>query len=101
MAGGAANPNWNGTLAAATIDTVTLAAGPNVYEIVNVDGTSRIDYTLDGSAPVVGGNTKSRVLPAVPFIDVVNVKSDGSTVIKLISAGTPKYAIQAQAGPEV
>lgn len=101
MASGAANPNYNSTLAAATIDTVTLSAGPAVIEIMNVDGTSRIDYTTDGSAPVVGGNTKTRTLPATQCVDVVNVKSDGSTVIKLISAGTPKYSIQVQAGPEV
>lgn len=100
MASGDAEPNYHSQLAAGTVDTVTLEEGFNMYEIYNVDGSARIDYTLDGSTPAEGGSATGRVLPATIAVDVVNVKSDGSTVVKLISTGTPHYSIQAVAGPE-
>jgi len=82
------------------VDTVELAPGQTMYEIVNVDGTARIDYTADGSAPLVGGTPTGRVLPPCICVDTIFVNPNGSTVIKLISAGTPHYTIQTTAGPE-
>lgn len=98
MATGTANPNYESALVANTADTITLPTGWAEAQIINVDGTSRIDYTVDGSTPVVGGGTSSysgRVLPAVAgYTDTINVKYNTAEVIKLISAGTPHYAIE-------
>src|SRR3974377_1386187 len=102
MATGNATPNYQGVLVASTIDTITLPTpSSSQYEIVNVDGVARIDYTLDGTAPTVGGATggTGRALAGVAGArDVVNAKPEGGGVVKLISSGTPHYSIQAVAG---
>lgn len=100
MADESATPNYHGQLEADTIDTITLASGPSVYEILATDASARIDYTTDGSDPVVGGSPTGRCIPPTYAVDIVYVPSDGSGVIKLISAGTPTYSIEAVAGPE-
>jgi hypothetical protein len=101
VSSGTAAPNWHSQLAAGVVDTIELASDFQIYEIISDDGSSRIDYTADGSAPVVGGSLTGRVLPAGAItIDTVYVNPNGSTVIKLKSAGTPTYSIQASQGPE-
>jgi hypothetical protein len=97
-------PNIQAALVASTVDTITLPTpAASQYEIVNVDGTGRIDYTLDGSTPVAGGSTGTYTGRALAGIagakDVVNTKPEGGGQIKLISAGTPHYSVQAVAGP--
>jgi len=97
MASGTANPNYDSVLVANTVDTVTLPANTSERWIVeNVDGVSRIDFTTDGTTPVVGGGAGTgRVLPAaVGAQEVVAIPYASGGSIKLISAGTPHYAIE-------
>ena len=101
MASGTAQPNYHSQLAANEIDVVTIQnAGAPAYEIINDDGIARIDYTIDGSTPVVGGSKTGRCLPACICIDTITVNPNGSTRVQLISASTPHYSIEAVAGPE-
>jgi len=86
---------YNKTLAAATEDTVTFARAEEYVEVYT-DGTSAIYFTVDGSAPAVDG-ARSLLLPASPAVRTVKVpRRDAPTVVKLISAGTPKYSVAKQ-----
>lgn len=93
MATGTANPNYHGQLTANTVDTITMSTTWDDINVINDDGTSRIDYTVDGSTPVVGGSVTGRVLPAAICVDTCPTEYATAVVIKLISAGTPKYSI--------
>lgn len=80
------------TLTASTVDTVTFAADvQGNVRIVNLDGTDRIYITTDGSTPTVGG-AATHVLPAA--MSVLELDITGASV-KLISAGTPTYSVEA------
>jgi hypothetical protein len=94
-----ANPNYHGTLVGSAVDTITLLTNPAVVEIVNVSGATAIYYTVDGSAPTVGG-VNTRVVPAAAGArDRVNISPDATGVVKLISSGTPTYSVEPVAGP--
>ncbi len=81
-------------LAAATVDTVTLSADYAEVEVVNRTGDAEIFFTVDGATPAVAGND-THVLPAAIGGVTVNPNADGgNTVVKLISAGTPKYTVR-------
>jgi hypothetical protein len=82
------------TLVATTVDTVQFARAVEAVEIYT-DGTSSIYFTLDGSAPTVGGAT-TLFLPATPSVRTVKINGRGNTTVKLISSGTPKYSVAAQ-----
>lgn len=83
------------TLVANTVDTVTFQRNAGTIEVVS-DGADEIYFTVDGSTPTVAGNS-TYGLPAVASAKLVKVppanRTGGSTVVKLISAGTPKYSI--------
>lgn len=94
MATGTASPNYHGQLTANTVDTITMDRDWGTVQVINDDGTSRIDFTVDGTAPVVGGTATGRVLPAAICVDSdAGIAGNAVTVVKLISAGTPKYSI--------
>lgn len=109
MASATASPNYHGQLTANTIDTITMSQIWSSIQIIASETTApaRIDYTIDGSAPVVGGSPAGRVLPATPCVDVVSpgsvtviaivaggeTSTTGPMIIKLVSAGTPHYEI--------
>lgn len=82
------------TLVASTVDTVTLTNTQiDEVEILNRDGSAEIYFTVDGTAPTVGGNN-TNVLPAAVGSVVVGVRrAAGGVVVKLISAGTPAYSV--------
>lgn len=93
----------HGTLVAATVATVTVTADTDTVsavlgdttttkvEVVNRSGAAEIYFTVDGTAPTVGG-TASYVLPAsICSYSVEGVH--GSVVVKLISSGTPTYSV--------
>lgn len=102
----------HGTLTANTVATVTLPTrsnpnAPGAYssvEIINVDGNaiiyfrvlSAVDSTA-GIAPTVAGND-CEILPAVPNAMILSPPAEGGdpVVVKLISAGTPKYSVRAE-----
>lgn len=86
------------TLAANTVDTVTISRQHDPVEVWT-DGTAAVYFTVDGSAPTVGGNTTYEVPAGSPAVrDGVQVPASGNTVVKLISAGTPKYSVTAPGG---
>lgn len=85
------------TLQGSTVKTVTLDKDYHVVEVVNVDGASAVYFTIDNVSPTVAGDD-CEVLPAAigalqvadpPQRVVVN-----PTVVKLISAGTPKVSVK-------
>jgi len=82
------------TLTAATVDTVTFSADLDQVEVVNEDGAAAIYFTVDGSTPQVAGNN-TYYLPAAIGGLQVTVPTSGNTVVKVISAGTPKYGVSA------
>lgn len=100
MPSGTGNPNHHGTLTAGQIDTITMSQPWRTLQVINVDGSARIDYTTDGSTPVEGGSPTGRVLPAAVCADSVagfteSPSTDVETpiTVKLISVGTPAYSI--------
>lgn len=88
----------NGTLTAATVDTVTLRACKTVT-VVNQTGASPIYFTLGTvdtprAAPTVGGDD-CYMLPAVigALTIPVTTPSTSPIVVQVISAGTPGYSV--------
>lgn len=97
------------TLVASTVTTLTLdlvdpvadlasfetPAGPRV-EVLNVDGAAEVYFTTDGTTePTVGGNG-CHVLPAaIGAVEVADRTAGATSVIKLISSGTPKVSVRA------
>lgn len=86
------------TLAANTVDTVTIARAHDPVEVW-ADGTAAVYFTVDGSTPVVGANGTYEI-PAGGAAVRDNVQTPGTanTVVKLISTGTPKYSVTAPGG---
>lgn len=95
MATGTASPNYDGTLTANTVDTIAMDRGWDTIQIINEDTALTIWYTVDGSTPAVGGATggTARVLPP-QTVDTPLIPNSVAVVVKLISSGTPKYAIE-------
>jgi hypothetical protein len=88
-----ANPQ-HFTLVANTPKVVTLDANYGVVEITNVDGAAVIYVSTDGTTnPTVAGDGFD-VLPAT--INSVDLKdgSTGTSVVRLISAGTPFVSVR-------
>ena len=83
------------TLTAATVETVTIDRNASTVRVMNRDGAAEIYYTLDGSAPTVGGATTYALPAAISSEDrpVPSVTS-ATTVVKMISSGTPKFSVQ-------
>lgn len=106
----------HGTLVAATVATVTITRPPGPafagvdangaatsrtlervianVQVLNRDGADEIYFTVDGSTPVVGAEDNF-VLPAAISARTEAVAEDDTVVVKLISAGTPTYSIEA------
>jgi hypothetical protein len=79
------------TLAASTVDAVTLDAGSPQVEIVNL-GASPIYVTIDGSVPTVGGD-ETFIVTAYGALKV-DVRT-ATKVVKLICAAAQTYSVQA------
>lgn len=78
------------TLVASTVDTVTFHDTPRAVAIIS-DGADEIYFTVDGTAPTVGGANTYKI-PALPAQRVINAVS--GQPVKLISAGTPTYDVE-------
>jgi hypothetical protein len=91
MAEHTAERSAHGTLVAATVDTVTLGADWAHVEVTNLDTTSPIYVRVDGTAPTVAGE-ETFVVPAGGY-RILEVPTATDTVVELISAGTPDYAV--------
>lgn len=73
------------------VDTVTFVEDLQLVTIIS-DGADAVYYTLDGSAPTVGGKN-CYVIPAGGGADTREPKAP-STTVKLISAGAPTLSVQ-------
>lgn len=92
MASYSVTASKHATLSASTVDTVTLGSSDvDTAYVVNVDGAGVIYATGDGTAPTVAGDNIPVIIPALAgawaVVDVVG------SAVKLISAGTPQYAV--------
>lgn len=89
----------HGTLVAATVATVTFAKD---YPVVMVthrspSNTNPIYFTVDGSTPTAAGDDTFVVMPGGWRSVVASTdQADSSTVVKLISAGTPDYSVEGE-----
>lgn len=88
----AASPQ-HATLVASTVTTLTFDVDFNRVEVMNLDGAAEVYFTASTTAPTVGG-TGCHVLPAVISSCEVEPTTSGATVVKLISAGTPKVSVR-------
>lgn len=89
----------HGTLTAATVATVTFAADYRVVMVTHRSSsdTNPIYFTVDGSTPTVAGDDTFVCMPGGwRSVASQNDNSDGSTVIKLISTGTPAYSVEGE-----
>ncbi|MGW7350960.1 hypothetical protein [Streptomyces sp. NPDC054784] len=80
------------TLTAGQATTVTFPDDVDEIEILSHDGAAAVYFTVDGTAPAVEGRS-SRVLPAAVTSVQVEPPTAGPTVVKLISAATPKVSV--------
>jgi hypothetical protein len=83
------------TLVANTVKTITLDDDYQSLEVVNVDGVAAVYLTVNGGTPTVAGDG-TIVLPAAitGFEMHGEVAGSGATVVRLISAGTPKVSVR-------
>jgi hypothetical protein len=79
-------------LAANAVDTVNFAKDLNRIEVVS-DGTAAVYVTTDGPDPAVGSAAAWELPAGGATIREIVVPTLGNTVVKLISAGTPKYSV--------
>lgn len=80
-------------LVAATVATLTFDQDFTAIEVLNVDGAAEVYGRIGADAPTVGG-TGCFVLPAAISSLELPVYTAGPTVVKLISAGTPKVSVR-------
>lgn len=78
------------TLVASTADTVAFTTDWPAVEVVNKDASAAIYFTVSGVAPTVAGDDTLYVGPGQSVIERSNVLTDP---VKLISSGTPAYAV--------
>jgi hypothetical protein len=64
-------------------------------EALNVTGTAAVYFTTDGTTPVVGANGTHCLPAAIGFVEVNDETSGPTSVIKLISSGTPTVSVRA------
>jgi len=85
------------TLAASTVDTVTLTAINGSVTVINRSGTSEIYFTVAVSSPVVPtiGGANIYVLPAATCSPQIPFAGSKQVAVSLISSGTPTYSIEA------
>ncbi len=88
----AASPQ-HATLVANTVTTITFDEDFARIEAVNVDGVAAVYFRCDGVNPVIAA-TGTHVLPAAIGSVEVQPRTAGPTVVKLISAGTPKVSVR-------
>ncbi len=83
----------HGQLTGGVVAVLTFDRDFDKGEVLNRDGTDEIWGRFGTVDPTVGG-TGCFVLPAAVNADVLDVYTSGNTVVRLISAGTPKYSVR-------
>lgn len=79
MASYTGNSSVTATLAAATVDTVTLLKLFNSVTVINESSTGVISFTIDGSTPTAGGNDTYSVPPNSPYTVRMNPRLQGES----------------------
>lgn len=87
--------SYGNIMVASTVDTVTIARDAETVRITIDAAAAAIFFTTDGSTPTVNGANCYRVPASVGASVEATVTGVSPTVIKLISAGTPTYSVEA------
>lgn len=82
------------TLVAATSKTFTFDLNFGRVEILNVDGAAAVYISTDGSTPTVAGDGFDVLPAAIGAVELPDRTTTATTVVKLISAGTPKVSVR-------
>lgn len=82
------------TLVADTVATLTFDSNFGRVEVLNVDGAAAVYFRTDGTAPTVAGAGSHVVPAAIGSVEVSDDTAGQNTVVKLISAGTPKVSVR-------
>ncbi len=82
------------TLVADTVATLTFDKNFARIEVLNVDGAAAIYFRSDGVAPTVAGTGCHVVPAAIGSVEVDDDTAGQVSVVKLISAGTPKVSVR-------
>lgn len=83
------------TLAAATVDTVTLGVEASAVKVTMLSGTDPIYFRCDGQNPAIAGAYARIVAPMAGQAVTVNVVTPGLTKVTLIAAGASSYSVEA------
>lgn len=87
------------TLSAASVASLTFDSDFSTVEVMNVDGAAAVYVSVDGStSPTVAGTGFHVVPAAVGAALELPVLTNGNTVVKLISAGTPRVSVRGIGG---
>ncbi len=81
------------TLVANTVTNLTFSTNGAKVEVLNVDGVAEVYFRTDATNPTVGG-ANCHLLPAAVNSYEVADESTGDTVVRLISAGTPRVSVR-------
>jgi hypothetical protein len=86
------------TLAASTVDTVTLTGCTTQVTIVNRNGVAEIYFTVGATTPPVPtvGGVNTYVIPADVSSYTVPFAGSSTVVVSLISGGIPTYSVEAE-----
>lgn len=82
------------TLVAATVTTITFDDNFGWFEVTNVDGADAVYVSTTGVDPTVAGDGFEVVTAAAGAFAIVQDRTTGNSVVKLISAGTPKVSVR-------
>jgi hypothetical protein len=72
----------------------TVPRKPRV-EVLNITGTAEVYFTTNGVTPVVGADGTHCLPAAIGAVEVDDETVGPTSVIKLISSGTPKVGVRA------
>lgn len=93
MASIAVNKSKTATLSGTTVDTLTFSQLWDGVEVVNLNGTSGVAFTLDGTTPAVDGDDVYMVDPGGSLkLDTNATVTGNSMVLKIIGSGN-KYRV--------
>jgi hypothetical protein len=80
------------TLTAGSWDEIVFQRDCDEVEVVNLDGTDFIYFTVDQTDPVDGGNGTYELPPSVGAL-AVKVPTSGATRVKVLSPSALRYSV--------
>jgi hypothetical protein len=82
------------TLVANTVYEVDFGVNFGRIEVLNVDGAAEVYFRTDGIAPTVAGDGCQVLAATIGSVEVDDLTAGQASVVKLISAGTPKVSVR-------